>query len=165
MKRAFFTALASLWVGLLPGARGTYGSALTAGLAALWLAGGGGPLSGWPFLIFLAALALGAVWASQMALDLALFGPDKDPGRVVIDEAAGQMIALYGAAGLDWRLVAAFVLFRLYDIWKPFPIGDSQRAPGGWGIVLDDLLAGLAAWATLAGLDHLWGARLDAALR
>ena len=70
----------------------------------------------------------------------------EDPGEVVIDEVVGQWIAMLGMPALwDWRTaVAAFVLFRLFDIWKPFPISYLDRhVKGGVGVVVDDLLAGL----------------------
>ena len=74
----------------------------------------------------------------------------EDPGFIVIDEWAGQWIALLGlpfaARGwLDpWPLLP-FFLFRLFDIWKPGPVDAAQRLPGGWGIVMDDVLAGILA--------------------
>ncbi|MGA7108730.1 MAG: phosphatidylglycerophosphatase A [Terracidiphilus sp.] len=68
-----------------------------------------------------------------------------DPGFVVIDEVAGQWIALLGSRG-NWRhAVLALVLFRLFDITKPFPVRLLERLPAGWGIVFDDVAAGLYA--------------------
>jgi phosphatidylglycerophosphatase A len=68
-----------------------------------------------------------------------------DPQFVVIDEVAGQWIALVGAAA-NWRMgLTAFVLFRLFDITKPFPARQLERLPEGWGIVFDDVAAGLYA--------------------
>lgn len=156
MKAAFLKSAASLGVGLWPGAPGTYGSALTAGLAWLWLAAGGGGFKGPWFAVFLLVLALAAVAASQGALNARVFGPGKDPSAVVIDEAAGQMVALWGVVEPGWALLAAFGLFRLFDVWKPFPINVSQRLPGGWGIVVDDILAGLAACGVLRLFVWLW---------
>lgn len=72
-----------------------------------------------------------------------------DPSIVVIDEAAGQMLALV-AAPLQWKyLVVGFILFRGFDIFKPPPLRRLERFPGGWGIMLDDLGAGLYALAVL----------------
>ena len=69
-----------------------------------------------------------------------------DPGFVVIDEVTGQWIALL-LAPIDWRSgLIAFVLFRLFDILKPPPARQLERLPGGWGIVFDDVAAGLYAW-------------------
>ncbi len=97
----------------------------------------------------LAALILfpAAVWsAGSTARQL---GRD-DPGLVVIDEVAGQWIALSGATHLNWRsLTLAFLLFRLFDIWKPWPTRPLEKLPGGWGIVLDDCMAGVYAAAAL----------------
>jgi phosphatidylglycerophosphatase A len=74
---------------------------------------------------------------------------NEDPKIVVVDEVVGQWIALFGLA-LSWKgLLAAFLLFRLMDIWKPFPIRRLEPIGGGWGIMLDDVLAGIYAWAVL----------------
>jgi len=79
----------------------------------------------------------------------------RDPGFVVIDEVAGQWIALLGSP-VDWRhALIAFVLFRLFDIAKPFPIRRLERLPRGWGIVFDDVAAGLYA-LVIASLLRLW---------
>lgn len=67
----------------------------------------------------------------------------RDPGIVVIDEVLGQWVTLLGASALSWKgFLAAFVLFRLFDIWKPWPVRNFERLPGGAGIVADDLAAG-----------------------
>ena len=73
----------------------------------------------------------------------------KDPSVVVIDEVAGQMIALIGAV-LDWKsMFAALILFRVFDITKPFPLRRLEHLPEGWGIMLDDVGAGLYALALM----------------
>ncbi len=78
-----------------------------------------------------------------------------DPGFVVIDEVIGQWIALLGSPA-DWRHgLIALVLFRLFDITKPFPVRQLERLPGGWGIVFDDVAAGLYALGS-ASLLRLW---------
>jgi phosphatidylglycerophosphatase A len=112
-------------------------------------------------------LAFVGVWSAGKAAD---FAGVKDPQFVVIDEVAGQHItlilpliplampnlsahmdfseyAIYSALSvLNWRyLLAGFVLFRLFDIWKPFPIGNLEKLRGGWGIMADDWLAGVYA--------------------
>jgi phosphatidylglycerophosphatase A len=79
-----------------------------------------------------------------------------DPGPVVLDEVAGQWLALLVlvAAGHTPALaevLAAFLLFRAFDVLKPWPIRALERLPGGWGIVADDLAAGLAAGVLEAG--------------
>jgi phosphatidylglycerophosphatase A len=67
----------------------------------------------------------------------------KDPHCVVIDEVVGMQIVLLSATPTLAGLVAAFALFRIFDVWKPFPIDRLQSLPGGWGIVADDVLAGI----------------------
>jgi len=75
-----------------------------------------------------------------------------DPGFIVIDEWAGLAVSLFGVSYLAWaQAITAFVLFRLFDIIKPGPVGWAERVPGVWGIMLDDLVAGLFA----LGLVHL----------
>lgn len=86
-----------------------------------------------------AILALG-VWAAGRAEKF--FGR-VDPGQVVIDEVMGQMLAFLGRPDQTWKwLLAGFVLFRAFDVVKPFPARHAERAPGGWGIMLDDVVAG-----------------------
>jgi phosphatidylglycerophosphatase A len=78
----------------------------------------------------------------------------KDPQFVVIDEVAGQLVALI-AVPLAWKtFLAGFILFRVFDMWKPFPIRRLERLPEGTGIVVDDLGAGLYALAVMHLLLH-----------
>jgi phosphatidylglycerophosphatase A len=89
------------------------------------------------------------VWcASSVARDLA----QKDPQVVVIDEVAGFLVTMVGASATVPAIVAGFVLFRIMDIAKPWPIRCFERLPSGWGIVLDDVVAGGLAAAAMAGL-------------
>lgn len=87
---------------------------------------------------------LPAIWAAHIH---AKATGSKDPQEVVVDEVAGQWIALAGATQLDslapWLL--AFALFRAFDIWKPFPVRQLEKLPGGIGIVMDDVMAGVYA--------------------
>jgi phosphatidylglycerophosphatase A len=143
--RKFVLAIATAGgIGHVPVAPGSFGAALGvlawAGLAS---AGPRIELAGW-----LLALVL-AVWASSRAQQW--LGPDD--GRIVIDEVAGQ---LTGLLLLPLRLdvaLAGFALFRLFDIWKPPPVGLLESLPGGAGVTGDDLAAGLLA--NLAG-QLLW---------
>jgi phosphatidylglycerophosphatase A len=84
-----------------------------------------------------------AIWAAGVtARESGL----KDPQIVVVDEVVGQWITLAGAARLDWaHWIAALVLFRAFDIWKPPPVRQLEHLPGGTGIVLDDVMAGVYA--------------------
>jgi phosphatidylglycerophosphatase A len=89
------------------------------------------------------------MWAAGTA---ARVSGRKDPGLVVVDEVLGQWITLAGATVLNpvsW--VAAFVLFRAFDIVKPSPVRQLERLPGGAGIVADDLMAGLYGALVLYG--------------
>jgi phosphatidylglycerophosphatase A len=134
-------------VGLVPVAPGTVASAAAALIFKLALHD-----LAWPFyaslvgLIFFSGVAASAVHASEIGRP--------DPGRVVIDEVCGQLVALaFLPAG--WLPVGiAFALFRFFDIIKPWPIRKLEKLPGGWGIMADDVGAGLAA-ALLARLALL----------
>lgn len=148
-----------LGTGLLPKAPGTWGS-----LLALGLSEGVFALAGLPAVALLAAAST-AVGVPVSARVAQLRGA-KDPPEIVVDEVAGQAIALAllhavlpasAEAPLRWGLVAlAFALFRLFDVSKPGPIDRAQSLPGGWGVMADDLLAGfLAGIAAAAGAFFL----------
>lgn len=128
--------------GLAPWAPGTFG---TLAALPLYLLLARLPLGG--YLTALVIVILVGIWAcDRTARDLGV----ADPSAIVWDEFAGLLVTLAGApAGWVWVL-AGFVLFRLFDILKPWPIGWLDRqVTGGLGIMLDDLVAGLAAWACL----------------
>lgn len=101
--------------------------------------------------LFLLAAALTpvAIWAAGSE---ARSSGRKDPGHVVIDEVLGQWIALLGAAATPLSWGAAFVLFRVFDIYKPPPVRQLERLPGGLGIVADDLMAGAYSALVLFGM-------------
>lgn len=137
--------VASLFgVGFFPVAPGTAGSAVA-------LLIGAALMSGPPWLLPLGA-ALATV-AGSLAIPRAVTDPNADPGWVVIDEVAGQWVAMLGLAGISATgLAAAFLGFRVLDVWKPGPVGWADRQPGAFGIMADDILAGagvaLALYAT-----------------
>lgn len=82
--------------------------------------------------------------AIRSATETARLVGKKDPGIIVIDEVLGQWVALLGASAKGWKvLLAGFLLFRLFDIWKPWPVRQLEKLPEGTGIVIDDLAAGL----------------------
>ncbi len=84
--------------------------------------------------------ALG-VWAAARAEKF--FGCS-DPSPVVIDEVVGQMVALAARPNVSWKLLlVGFALFRFFDVIKPFPAGRAEHLPGGWGIMTDDVVAGI----------------------
>lgn len=103
--------------------------------------------------LFLGATFLG-IWSTERCLrDLATAGGAMtDPQFVVIDEWAGLLIPL-SLATIDEPLtwLAAFVLFRLFDIWKPGPVRAAEGLPGAWGVMADDIVAGILAAAVLYG--------------
>jgi phosphatidylglycerophosphatase A len=100
-------------------------------------------------------IVLTLVFGIPAATIVAREGGVEDPPFAVIDEVAGQWIALLGCSA-DWKHgLTAFVLFRLFDITKPFPLRRLERLPGGWGIVFDDVGAGLYALA-VASLLRIW---------
>jgi phosphatidylglycerophosphatase A len=92
-------------------------------------------------LILLLLLVLGVPAAAAYSSEL----KKTDPGRVVIDEAAGQLLVLVSVSP-EWNLlVIGFLLFRFFDIVKPFPIRKAEGLPGGWGIMAEDVAAALMA--------------------
>jgi phosphatidylglycerophosphatase A len=122
-------------------APGTVASALTALI--LWAIPWS--RSGWA-VVFL-TVTLGGIWAAHRAERL--LGA-KDPGAIVVDEVAGMTLAVLPFPPTAAVLAAGFVLFRIFDIVKPFPAHGSQRVRGGLGVVVDDLIAGLYALAVIA---------------
>jgi len=131
--------------GLAPRAPGTAGSAAAAviGAGLLWIS---------PALLAPAALAatIAGFWAVPLVAE-----PNEDPGYVVIDEWAGQWLAIAALGRFSlWGVVAAFALFRLFDITKPGPIGWADRQTGAFGIMTDDIFAGAAAALIILVLRH-----------
>ena len=116
----------------------------------LWLI----PFSRVGLLAALAAVVVVGIWASQRVE--AVLGR-KDPGVIVIDEVAGMMVAVLLLPRTPGVLLCAFLLFRLFDIWKPFPAGEAQALRGGFGVVVDDLIAGVYALVLLMGARMLFG--------
>jgi len=127
-------------VGFAPIAPATAGSAVVTLIA--WFV----PVQ--PPLVVGVLLVLGtgvAVWAAGIAEG----SLGHDAGPIVIDEVIGQSLALLFAPHRVMVFVAAFFLFRLFDIWKPLGAREVQRLPGGWGVVTDDVIAGLTACGAL----------------
>ncbi len=135
----------------MPKAPGSWGSAAALPLAWLihgWLEGPGLAIAA--LFIFLIG-----IWAAQAYADAAGGG---DPAPVVIDEVAGQMLTLSVVPTELWLYGAGFILFRLADIWKPWPVSWADRTiKGGLGIMLDDILAAIYAGALLFALTRLIG--------
>jgi len=125
----------------------------------------------WGSLVVLPAALLGPVPALLLALLVTIVGfyavravlrdaPEQDPGWIVVDEAAGMLLALAGlsaAAGI-WGVLIAFGLFRVFDIFKPWPISWADQQKGALGVMLDDIVAGaLAALALILARPLLPG--------
>ncbi len=165
-------ALATWGVGLIPVAPGTFGSAVGVGVY-LALARGservfdyavarGLDLSPQTFpnvlntvlLLSIVAVALAGTWAGTRAEKLL---GKKDPGAVVVDEVAGQLITFLFVPWLagPWTIFAGFLAFRVFDIWKPYPVRRLEGLGGGLGIMADDMLAGFYAAAAMSLLVTL----------
>jgi phosphatidylglycerophosphatase A len=150
--------------GRAPKAPGTFGSVVGILWFYLLLLPGS-----WPQFTIGTGLGIAAsIWICGRAEQIL---GEHDPGSVVLDEIVAIPLAysgwiavasagtawtfpgateVFGSANLGW-LAAGFILFRVFDIWKPWPIGQIQHLPGGWGITADDVLAGLWAGICLAG--------------
>jgi phosphatidylglycerophosphatase A len=143
-----YTALAiATWgVGYLPLMPGTFGSLVGIGVFLL--------LKWWPIQILATVLIMfTGIWAGSRTERILRL---KDPGRVVVDEVAGQMIALlplsiFAVSSKAW-IIVSFILFRLFDIFKPYPARRLEALPSGLGIMMDDVLAGAYAAVIVAAV-------------
>lgn len=154
----FALAVSTVGVGYLPLAPGTWGSLVGVGIYLLYAkAANFSKLflldSGWVYQqysailyaiagLLLAGVCLIGIWASKRAVKL--FG-SKDPQKIVVDEVMGQLIvfAFVPFEISRWLIVAGFVLFRLFDIWKPYPVRNVENLPDGIGVCADDIVAGV----------------------
>jgi phosphatidylglycerophosphatase A len=161
----FALAMTTVGVGYLPLAPGTWGSMVGVAIyvffnwfetnAILHSAASGHSLQHaqafhWALnSVLLTAYCLLGIWASGRSIPL--LGND-DPSQAVVDEVLGQLVTFaFIPFGLGWPFIlAGFLLFRLFDIWKPYPIDDLQILPGGIGICADDIIAGVYAGLCLA---------------
>ena len=165
-------AVATCGVGFMPVAPGTWGSAVGVGVFAALVWGFGlalgsaatnGVLSNASesavqaaftslLLIVIFAVSLAGTWAATRCEKLLA---RKDPGAVVVDEVAGQLITFlfvpWSMSGRMWPVVVGFLAFRVFDIWKPYPIRRLESLASGLGVMADDVLAGAYA-ATLLSL-------------
>ena len=158
-------------VGYIPGAPGTYGSliavAFYAGLSAVFGSFRYTPSVTPPeftvaaihavILIAFVLFILLGIWGSGRAMEIL---GDADPKQAVVDEVIGQLtVFLFIPFTRSWVLIAGgFILFRLFDIWKPYPIDHLQSLPGGIGVCADDVLAGIYAGVVLSVIHagSLW---------
>lgn len=148
MKHWYLIVGTFFGVGKSPWFPGTLGSA--AGLLILWS---------------LSCLIYPVVWATFSLTLFFILGvlaskrcaewtKCEDPREVVVDEVVGIFIALLGISMTGLNALLGFVFFRLFDIWKPYPIRKLEALPNGWGVMLDDVLAGV--YANLAVRIILW---------
>ncbi len=133
-------------VGRAPFAPGTVASALT--ILVLWLI----PFSRVGLVAFFIVVTVVGTWAAEHA-ERAI--GTKDPGAIVIDEVAGMALSVLLVPLSATILALAFVLFRVFDVVKPPPARQAQALPGGFGVMVDDLFAGLYALAIVATLHAL----------
>ena len=125
--------------GFFPVAPATFASAIVAGILLWW---GAHPVAEAWIIVGLLPIAIPVSTIAERSL-----GHDAHP--IVIDEVVGQMIALWHVPHTWPWVLAGFLLFRIFDIWKPLGAREAQRLPGGWGIVIDDVMAGLYALVLL----------------
>jgi len=164
-------AATGLGSGMLRPAPGTWGS-LAGSLAWFNVVASGSLLSAIAFEWFLGCMSVAIVFVSIVAAGLVVRQVGaSDPSYIVSDEWAGVWLALWPVrhyaleAACDpwgsWKpavmgMFAAFLLFRLFDIWKPWPIKKLESLPGGWGVTLDDVGAGIIAGLLLHVLMVIW---------
>lgn len=162
-RLSLFFATAA-YVGYLPKAPGTWGSLVGVALYSLMVclisilivlfepgvALGFQLNRSFANVLFLIVVVFGLVVAFLGVVTsgrIARFAGKKDPQIVVIDEVSGQFFTyLFALAPLNWKYLAlGFILFRVFDIWKPFPVRQAESLPGGWGIMADDWIAAVYA--------------------
>ena len=152
-------AIATFGVGFLPLIPGTFGSLLSVGIFLFFTQ----ILTGSPLiavvLLFILVVTFAGIWAASRTEELS---GRKDPGKVVVDEVAGQMIALLPVAlfslqPLTRGVIVSFILFRLFDIFKPYPASRFERLRGGYGIMCDDLAAGAYAAVITSTIIMIFG--------
>lgn len=144
------------YAGYLPKAPGTWGSLV--GVLIYWLLASNrllsffNPQSGsckeaFPSIAMVIAAIIIAIGGVAVAGQAAKFSSLKDPQFVVIDEVSGQFFTfLFALSPANWKYWAlGFILFRVFDIWKPFPVRHAESLPGGWGIMADDWVAAVYA--------------------
>ncbi|HKL12229.1 MAG TPA: phosphatidylglycerophosphatase A [Halanaerobiales bacterium] len=135
IKKKITEIIAScFYIGYIPGAPGTYGS-----LFALLL------ISQFNFLTKNISVVIFIIFGLIFSTLMEKQTGKKDDQRIVIDEFVGMLITFYFVKPNFAYLIIGFILFRLYDIYKPYPIKKIQNLPSGWGIMLDDILAGVYA--------------------
>lgn len=148
MKPTDYLALAisTFGVGYLPLMPGTYGSLVAVGIFLLFTQVVKGNALVALVLVSIVAVTFAGIWAASRT---EVLSGRKDPGKVVVDEVAGQLISLFPLTLFaQWSIVTviiSFILFRFFDIVKPYPARRLEALKGGFGIMCDDLVAGVYA--------------------
>jgi phosphatidylglycerophosphatase A len=137
-ERAVLFLATGFFIGTVPFAPGTFGSII--GLPICFLIS---QLDIWPSVIYTILFILFAIWIAAAAEKVL---KKKDAGEIVIDEIVGMVVTFVGLPFTLKTVIAGFIIFRTFDILKPFPIRTlEKKVAGGPGVVLDDVLAGLYA--------------------
>ena len=135
-------------IGYIPYAPGTFGSAVT--IVFIYLLPNVNPIA---YIIFLTILSIFALLCSHMtAKEMRI----KDPSQIVIDEVIGMSISLFMIPKTLTSYLMAFLIFRFLDITKPYPINKSQDFYGGFGIIMDDVFAGLITLIVMQILQRVF---------
>lgn len=146
-------------IGRIPVTPGTFGSVLGVGLFALLL-------SSHSLLVIIAGILVASALSVWLCGEAEKTLGQKDPGSVVLDEIAAMPLCFLGTVCLIgakpelffrdgwWFTIGVFVAFRVFDVWKPWPVRQSQRLPGGWGVTVDDLLA--AVYVNVVAVAMAW---------
>lgn len=142
MQKIILAISSGLGLGYSPVAPGTAGSVLGVVIALAYARlGGHEVISGPVYLAICVLVTVVGVWAAGRAE--AIYG-QKDCGKIVIDEVAGMLITMYLLPATPLYLLAGFLVFRFFDIVKPFPARRiDQNVKGGLGVMLDDVVAGI----------------------
>ncbi len=152
MMKVALAKIISTWfyTGLAPKAPGTFGSLMTLPFVFLCSAYGGTTL----VAVFALVVSVVGIWAADCYAKACNI---KDPGFIVIDETAGQTITLLFAGTNLWLYLIGFLLFRFFDILKPWPVSWADtKVKGGLGIMLDDIFAGCIACVFLYSIRYYY---------
>jgi phosphatidylglycerophosphatase A len=150
MKKIWIALATFFGIGYLPIAPGTWASLVT--VVVFYFT----PIPVFPFLPWLVITAVIYGIGVPAAASCEKHFQKKDPGYCVIDEVAGQIVSLWFLPRQAGFYIAAFFLFRFFDILKPFPIRKSESLPHGFGIMTDDILAGLYTLAVLLAVRRFF---------
>lgn len=145
-RRAAWVIATWFGCGLVPMAPGTVGALGAIPLYWLVIRGGRPGVGAAAVVVTLAGIWAASIVARQLGR--------KDPQVVVVDEVAGMLVTMLPVPQLSWRAVAVgFVVFRVLDITKPWPIRELEKLPAGWGIVLDDVAAGVVGAVVMTAVE------------